>query len=750
MDCNLQFILGLLCLLVVLISNPASGFKSEEFRKCNQAPFCKEARARKPGTSKAHVSEISLKDGSVRAKLLSFSETDEPAGALILLLTVYREGILRIRVKEENEPPSGKRRFEVPDVLVTGLEDRRLWIQRVSTENGVTVFYLAAGHEVVLQHSPFQIHVRKGSEQLVSFNSKGLFHFEQLRQKREGENWEETFRSHTDSRPHGPQSVSFDVSFHKAEHVYGIPEHATRLALKPTRGTEEYSEPYRLFNLDVFEYLEESPFGLYGSIPFMLSHNQDRTTGFFWLNAAEMLIDVLAPGWDKEVDNEEKTAASSIDTQWITESGPLDAFLFVGPTPKDVVKQYTSVTGTTTIPQYFATAYHQCRWNYKDEADVKHVDSKFDEFDIPYDVIWLDIEHTDGKKYFTWDPILFPNPEEMQKKIASKGRHMVTIVDPHIKRDDGYWVHKEATEEGYYVKDVQGRDYDGWCWPGSSSYLDMVNPAIRSWWADKFSLSSYKGSTPILYIWNDMNEPSVFNGPEASMPRDNLHYGGVENRDIHNAYGYYFHMASAEGLLRRGDANDRPFVLSRAFFAGTQRVGPVWTGDNTADWDHLRASVPMILTLGLTGIAFTGADVGGFFGNPDSELLTRWYQLGAFYPFFRAHAHLDTKRREPWLFGEPYTSLIRNAIDTRYALLPYYYTLFKEASTTGVPVMRPLWMEFPKDASTYAMDDEFMVGQGLLVRGIYAEVCNFSPFFSVKFDFLKHFFLHVFVVFIIL
>ncbi|KAJ6830518.1 putative glucan 1,3-alpha-glucosidase [Iris pallida] len=326
-----------------------------------------------------------------------------------------------------------------------------------------------------------------------------------------------------------------------------------------------------------------------------------------------------------------------------------------------------------------------------------------------------------GKKYFTWDKMLFPNPKEMQRKLADKGRHMVTIVDPHMKRDDSYSLHREATEKGYYVKDAGGRDYDGWCWPGSSSYPDMLNPEIREWWAEKFSYENYVGSTPSLYIWNDMNEPSVFNGPEVTMPRDLIHYGGVEHRELHNAYGYYFHMATANGLLKRGEGNDRPFVLSRAFFAGSQRYGAVWTGDNSADWDHLKSSVPMVLTLGLTGMSFSGADIGGFFGNPETDLLVRWYQLGAYYPFFRAHAHHDTKRREPWLFGERNTALMREAIHIRYSLLPYYYTLFREASVSGIPIMRPLWLEFPDDKETFNNGEAFMVGESLLVQGIYEQ-----------------------------
>ncbi|XP_057865762.1 probable glucan 1,3-alpha-glucosidase [Cryptomeria japonica] len=712
--------LVLASLLVLTAIANVSCWKKEEFRNCRQTPFCKQGRARKPHTSHLKAVDVSLQDGALTARLESTISDDQNnvPPALILEISVYQDGILRFKVDEEAAEDKRKR-FQVPDVLVEDVENKKLWLQRVNQEkkDGVlsSVFYLAPGYEGVLQHDPFEVYVRKGKERLISFNSKGLFHFEQLRQKNEEENWEESFRSHTDSRPHGPQAVSLDVSFHGAKFVYGIPEHAAGLALKPTRGPKVESEPYRLFNLDVFEYLPDSPFGIYGSIPFMTSHSKESTTGFFWLNAAEMQIDVMTSGWDED------HSGAAIDTHWMSESGIVDGFFFLGPDPKDVVRQYTSLTGTSTMPQHFATAYHQCRWNYRDEEDVAEVDAKFDELDIPYDVLWLDIEHTDGKRYFTWDKVLFPNPVEMQNKLAAKGRHMVTIVDPHIKRDDGFPLHKEAARKGYYVKDAHGKDFDGWCWPGASSYLDMLNPEIRSWWAEKFSLSNYGGSTPSLYIWNDMNEPSVFNGPELTMPRDALHYGDVEHRDVHNAYGYYFHMASADGLLRRGGGNDRPFVLSRAFFAGTQRVGAVWTGDNAAEWEHLRVSVPMVLTLGLTGLAFSGADVGGFFGNPEPELLLRWYQLGAYYPFFRAHAHQDTKRREPWLFGDRMTELIREAIHIRYALLPYYYTLFREASVSGAPVMRPLWMEFPNDELTFSNDEAFLVGGSLLVQGIYNE-----------------------------
>ncbi|KAG5382157.1 hypothetical protein IGI04_033627 [Brassica rapa subsp. trilocularis] len=713
---SLLFSLSLLC----FASQTSLSWKKEEFRSCDQTPFCKRARSRAPGTCSLIATDVTISDGDLVAKLTP-KDNDDHINPLILSLSVYRNGIVRLRIDEDHSLNPPKKRFRVPDVVVSELEAKKIRLEKFATENDPpsSVVHVGDGYEAVVRHEPFEVYVRERSgRRVLSLNSHGLFDFEQMRKKGEGDNWEEKFRTHTDSRPFGSQSISFDVSFYESSFVYGIPEHATSFALKPTKGpgVEESAEPYRLFNLDVFEYDHESPFGLYGSIPFMVSHGgTGKSSGFFWLNAAEMQIDVFAKGWDGE-------SSSRIDTLWMSEAGIVDTFFFVGPEPKDVVRQYASVTGTSAMPQLFATGYHQCRWNYKDEEDVAQVDSKFDEYDIPYDVLWLDIEHTDGKRYFTWDSALFPNPEEMQKKLGAKGRRMVTIVDPHIKRDDTYFLHKEATEMGYYVKDSSGKDFDGWCWPGSSSYIDMLSPEIREWWGGRFSYKNYVGSTPSLYIWNDMNEPSVFNGPEVTMPRDALHVGGVEHREVHNAYGYYFHMATSDGLVMRGEGKDRPFVLSRAIFPGTQRYGAIWTGDNTAEWEHLRVSIPMLLTLGLTGITFSGADIGGFFGNPEPELLVRWYQVGAYYPFFRGHAHHDTKRREPWLFGERNTELMRDAIHTRYTLLPYFYTLFREANVTGVPVLRPLWMEFPQDEATFSNDEAFMVGNGLLVQGVYTKV----------------------------
>jgi alpha 1,3-glucosidase len=286
---------------------------------------------------------------------------------------------------------------------------------------------------------------------------------------------------------------------------------------------------------------------------------------------------------------------------------------------------------------------------------------------------------------------------------------MVNIVDPHIKRASGYHIHEAATSLDYYVKNKDNNVYEGWCWPGtlsyfffspfltrffisarlgSSSWLDYMNPVVRSWWATQFALDKYTGSTPNLFIWNDMNEPSVFNGPEVTMHKDAKHFGNTEHRDVHNIFGMWQQASTAVGLVERSGGKERPFVLSRAFFAGSQRYGAIWTGDNKADWEHLRISIPMLLTIGVAGLPFAGADIGGFFGDPDAELQVRWLQVGAFYPFMRAHAHLDARRREAYLLEEPFRGFARSAISERYTYLPFIYTLFHEANKAGVPVMR--------------------------------------------------------------
>jgi alpha 1,3-glucosidase len=476
----------------------------------------------------------------------------------------------------------------------------------------------------------------------------------------------------------------------------------------------------------VFEYELDSPMTLYGAIPFMQAHRKESTVGVFWLNGAETWVDIIKSKTSANPLSLGIKGTTTTQTHWISESGQLDLFIFLGPTAKDVISAYSALTGYTALPQEFAIAYHQCRWNYVTDDDVVDVNKKFNKFNIPFDVIWLDIEYTDGKKYFTWDPLTFDDPENMHKQLAKSDRKLVTIIDPHIKNTDSYPVVEQLKKQGLGVMNKDGDLYEGWCWPGSSHWIDCFNPAANKWWKSLFQYDKFKGTFANTFIWNDMNEPSVFNGPETTMPKDNLHHGNWEHRDVHNINGMTFQNATYHALLSRSKAEEksprRPFVLTRSFFPGSQRLGAMWTGDNLAEWSHLAAALPMILNQGISGFPFAGADVGGFFGNPSKELLTRWYQAGAFYPFFRGHAHIDTRRREPYLAEEPFRGIMTRAIQLRYTLLPAWYTAFHEASISGAPIVRPNFYVIPDDEGGFAVDDQmYLANTGLLIKPVVTE-----------------------------
>lgn len=322
----------------------------------------------------------------------------------------------------------------------------------------------------------------------------------------------------------------------------------------------------------------------------------------------------------------------------------------------------------------------------------------------------------------------------MIANLTARGRHLTVIIDPHIKRDSSYFFHNDCTDRGFYTKNKDGHDYEGWCWPGAASYPDLFNPEVRKYFADQYALHRFPGTTADVMIWNDMNEPSVFNGPEVTMLKDNIHFGDFEHRHVHNLYGHMQLISTYDGIGERGAWQQRPFVLTRGHFAGSQRYAAIWTGDNTAEWTHLQASIKMCLAEAVAGFSFCGADVGGFFGNPEPELMERWYQTAAFQPFFRSHAHIDTKRREPWTFPEASRLVFRDAIRRRYALMPMWYTMFYEHERFGLPIMRPLLSFYPQDKAAFAIDNEYMLSDALLIRPVMeAGVKKVDVYFPTRF-----------------
>lgn len=785
--------LGLLSSLA-LFPGPASAVKENDFKKCHQSGFCK--RNRNYADNAASLSSswntpyqvvpesASIKDGQFQAIILKTIDTQGGTVRLPLTVSFTQSGVARVTVDEEkrknkeielrNDSGARKERYNEAEkwAIVGGLGlDKGAKAVDGSEDDpaGIRIQYGPSGRfEAEIRYAPFAVYFKRDGATQIKFNDRGLLNMEHWRpkiEKIEGDEnankaeegavaipaedestwWEETFGGNTDSKPRGPESVALDISFEGYGHVYGIPSHTGPLSLRETRGGEgNFEEPYRLYNTDVFEYILNSPMTLYGAIPFMQAHRAGSTVGVFWLNAAETWVDIVKSKQSINPNALGVSAQTTTQTHWMSESGLLDVFVFLGPTSQDVLRNYGELTGYTAMPQESALGYHQCRWNYNSDDDVKDVDRKMDKHDIPYDIIWLDIEYTDSKKYFTWDADKFKDPLGMEQRLDEHGRKLVVIIDPHIKNEGDYEVSKQLKDQELGTKNKEGKLFEGWCWPGSSNWVDAFNPKAVEWWKTLFKYDKFKGTMENTFIWNDMNEPSVFNGPETTMPKDNIHHGGWEHRDVHNLNGMTFMNATYQALVSRKPGElRRPFILTRSFYAGAQRLGAMWTGDNQAAWDHLAASIPMILSQGVAGFPFSGADVGGFFGNPDKELQTRWMQAGAFYPFFRGHAHIDSRRREPYLAGEPYTSIITAALRLRYSLLPAFYTAFHEAHVSAAPILRPLFYTHPDVESGFGLDHQFFVGStGLLARPVVEEGRDtadiFIPDSEVYYDYFDY------------
>jgi alpha-glucosidase len=444
---------------------------------------------------------------------------------------------------------------------------------------------------------------------------------------------------------------------------------------------------------------------IYSSIPFTLSLASGRAHGLFFDNTHRVEFDLAKADGDR--------------AYYGAEGGNIVYYVFCGPTPKDVLDRYTELTGRTPMPPMWSLGNQQCRYSYMDEDEVRKVARNFRERDIPCDTLYLDIDYMDGYRVFTWNGETFPEPERLMAELKGQGFNVVTIVDPGVKIDLNYPVYVEGRERDLYCKTVKGEEFHNVVWPGMCAFPDFTNPETREWWGENLRALVDEG---VAGIWCDMNEPSLFVPRQSTMPGDVVHPGGPEDEpkyhaQIHNTYGSLMARSVREGLLRlRSD--ERPFVITRAGYAGLQRHALQWTGDNSSWWEHIWMSMPQLQNLGLSGVAWAGVDIGGFFDDCNGELLARFTEFGVFQPFCRNHSMKETIHQEPWVFGEPYESVCRKMIKLRQRLLPYLYTLFEECHRTGAPILRPLLFEYPGDETTYNADDEFLLGSALLVAPI--------------------------------
>lgn len=487
---------------------------------------------------------------------------------------------------------------------------------------------------------------------------------------------------------------AFDVlkKMQGSEHFYGLGD--------KTGFLDKRSYEYEMWNTDNPAPQVDCFKALYKSIPFFITLTDNHVYGIFMDNTYKGFFNM-----GQESDDYFYFGAVG---------GNLEYYYIAGETMPEILRQYTYLTGTCPLPQKWTLGYHQSRWGYKTQEDIAYIAERLRSLEIPCDAVHFDIDYMQDYKVFTWNNERYHNnPEKFLELLVSRGFKPVTIIDPGVKREEGYHIYDEGVEKNYYAKTPEGDIYVNVVWPGDSVFPDFGNPKVRNWWGENHKFLLDKG---VRGIWNDMNEPASFRGP---LPHDVMFTDEGEpmkHEEMHNIYGHLMAKATYEGLKRLD--NRRPFVITRACYAGTQKYATAWTGDNQSIWAHIQMAIPQLCNLGLSGMPFVGTDVGGFGADTTKELLLRWVQVGCFSPLFRNHSAMRTRRQEPWQFGEEAVNIYRKYVQLRYKLIPYFYDLFYEEEQTGAPIMRPLVFHYEKDEVARTCNDEFLVGDKILVAPV--------------------------------
>jgi alpha-glucosidase len=571
------------------------------------------------------------------------------------------------------------------------------------SENADSVLITTDGLEVVVQRSPLLIEFRdakthaiiNADEQPMAYDPKALLK----------------------DLMFDPQAGRFVAAAKKLgfdEHFYGLGEKAARL--------DKRRSSFVNWNSDTPGYTEgKDP--IYQTVPFYIGLQNGNAYGIFFDNSYRSYFDF---------------GKSSQQRMWFgAEGGEMNYYFLYGPSLKKVLSRYAELTGHMPLPPLWALGNQQSRWSYYPDTMVAEVVNEYRKRDLPLDVVHLDIDYMQGYRVFTWDRERFPNPKALTEKLARQGVKLITIVDPGVKyqpvaknaalitsstpelesQQQRYYVFDAGLEKKYFQRRQNGDLFIPKVWPGESVFVDFTLPAARAWWG---SLHRAYTDNGVAGIWNDMNEPSDFIDQTGKNQIDVVSFDeGEKSRHAKNRNVFALLMARAtyEGLERlRPD--QRPYVITRAGYAGIQRYSTMWTGDTNSTWEALAMNIPMFTTLGLSGEPFVGSDVGGFVGRGNGELLTRAYQVSFLAPFCRNHKVIDGYDQEPWRFGKYYEDIIRQYLKLRYQLLPFLYTTLEEAHQTGVPLFRPLVLNYQEDPNTYNLDDEFMIGNDLLVAPI--------------------------------
>ena len=625
-------------------------------------------------TGSAAQSSITILDRVTATKPLP-NGIELHSNRAILQITALRDDILRVRIGANGTLPEDASWAVLPTA-------RTAKITVTPQNSAITTGFSTAKLHVKIQRNPLRITVTDNDGNIISddFASRPIeFHGTQFRVYKQS-----------------PED----------EHYFGLGDKPGPL--------DRRNEAFTDWNTDAYGW-QESTDPIYKSIPFVLTFRKGIAGGLFFDNTFRSSFDF----------NKENRDAWSFGSP----SGPLDYYILYGPTPKEVISGWAWLTGATPLPPLWTLGFQQSRYSYYPESDVRRVATTLRKDKIPVDAIYLDIDYQLKNRPFTVDPERFPHFDQMIKDFAAENIHTILITDLHIANlpNQNYKPYDEGTAGNHFVHNPDGSVYSGAVWPGPSVFPDFTQKAARDWWGTLYSDFSHRGAAG---FWNDMNEPAIFLRASKTMPDEIVHRiddpetgfapRNATHLEIHNIFGMKNSQGTYEGL-RRIAPDTRPFVLTRATYAGGQRYAATWTGDNSSTWNHLRQTTPQLLNLGLSGFALAGADVGGFAGSPQSDLLTKWLELAAFQPIDRDHTSANTYPQEPWENGTTTDLNIRRRfIEERYRLMSYLYTTAEETSRTGLPIVRPLFVEFPHATTDgepldLATQNEFLFGPDLLV-----------------------------------
>ena len=614
--------------------------------------------------------ELEFKGDLYPSKIIKFQQENDSVffhsdNSVILKITVLRDSLVRFRYTTkgyfsndfsyaiDKTQSHGYNHLEVSDMMD---------------------FYL-------IKTSKVQVKIDKGDMRISIFDLDNNVILEDDL----GFHWEESYHF-------GGNIIKMSKASKDGECFYGLGDKASHSNLKG-RKVENWATDQYAFAKD------QEP--LYKVVPFYIGLTNKKSYGIFFDNTFKTTFDFC---------HDRRNV-----TSFYADGGEMNYYFIYGPAMSDVVTTYTHLTGKPELPPLWALGYHQCKWSYFPEQKVRDVANKFRELQIPCDAIYLDIDYMDGFRCFTWNNDYFPDPKKMISDLSDDGFKTVVIIDPGIKIDNEYSVYKEALEKDYFCKRADGPYMKGKVWPGECNFPDYTNPEVREWWAGLFK--ELVLDLGVKGVWNDMNEPAVMEVPGKTFPMDVRHdYDGnpCSHRKAHNIYGTQMARATYEGVKRFAYPK-RPFIITRSAYSGAQRYTSSWTGDNVASWEHLWIANIQMQRMSISGMGFTGSDIGGFAEQPSGELYARWIQLGVFHPFCRTHSSGHHGDQEPWSFDNDVVDITRKFVNLRYQLLPYLYTMFWEYINDGVPMLKPLVYFDQEDIQTHYRTDEFLFGNQILV-----------------------------------